>query len=116
MNRAILAKNKCRVKTCSAAALGSHNRTRRIADVLNKPLTFKWFRPILCTVVYTNRALGSIFTGKTSAQLWAMVGITPMIGQNDSQGEIFSLNDAQTVLSFAKAHGNHRAVVLVRGP
>ncbi|MGI8665787.1 MAG: carbohydrate-binding protein, partial [Jatrophihabitans sp.] len=49
--------------------------------------------------------LGSIFTGKTSAQLWAMVGITPMIGQNDSQGEIFSLNDAQTVLSFANAHG-----------
>jgi chitinase len=49
--------------------------------------------------------LGSIFTGRTSAQLWAMVGITPMIGQNDSQGEIFSLNDAQTVLSFANAHG-----------
>lgn len=29
------------------------------------------------------------------------IGITPMIGQNDSQGEIFSLSDAQTVLNFA---------------
>ena len=29
------------------------------------------------------------------------VGITPMIGQNDSQGESFSLNDAQTLLNFA---------------
>ena len=49
--------------------------------------------------------LSSIFTGKTAAQLWSMVGITPMIGQNDSQGEIFSQADAQTVLSFANAHG-----------
>jgi hypothetical protein len=31
------------------------------------------------------------------------VGITPMIGQNDSQGEIFSLSDAQTVLNFASS-------------
>ena len=31
------------------------------------------------------------------------IGITPMIGQNDSQGEIFSLSDAQTVLNFANA-------------
>lgn len=29
------------------------------------------------------------------------VGITPMIGQNDSQGEIFGLSDAQTLLNFA---------------
>lgn len=34
-----------------------------------------------------------------------MVGITPMIGQNDSQGEIFSLANAQGVLSSANSHG-----------
>jgi carbohydrate binding protein with CBM5/12 domain len=49
--------------------------------------------------------LGSIFTGKSNSQLWAMVGITPMIGQNDSQGEVFTLADAQNVISFAKSHG-----------
>jgi chitinase len=49
--------------------------------------------------------LGGIFTGKSAAQLWAMVGITPMIGQNDSAGEIFTVADAQNVLSFATAYG-----------
>ena len=38
----------------------------------------------------------------TSAGLTStLVGVTPMIGQNDSQGEIFSLSDAQTLLNFA---------------
>lgn len=46
--------------------------------------------------------LQSLFPSKSSSQLWAMVGITPMIGQNDSQGEIFSLQNAQQVLSFAQ--------------
>ena len=32
------------------------------------------------------------------------IGITPMIGQNDSGGEIFSLSDAQTVLNFANSN------------
>jgi carbohydrate binding protein with CBM5/12 domain len=49
--------------------------------------------------------LGGIFTGKSNAQLWSMVGITPMIGQNDSQGEIFNAGDAQNVISFATSHG-----------
>lgn len=46
--------------------------------------------------------LASIFPSKTSSQLWAMVGITPMIGQNDSPGEVFSLSNAQQVLTFAQ--------------
>ncbi|HTD22249.1 MAG TPA: chitinase [Terriglobales bacterium] len=41
-----------------------------------------------------------------SAGLHANVGIIPMIGQNDSGGEIFSLADAQTVLNFAQSHSN----------
>lgn len=39
---------------------------------------------------------------KTDAQLWSMVGITPMFGKNRVQGEIFTLNDAQKVAEFAK--------------
>lgn len=46
--------------------------------------------------------LQQMFPTKSPGQLWSMVGITPMIGQNDSQGEIFSLSDAQQVLSFAQ--------------
>ncbi|GCF10001.1 carbohydrate binding domain-containing protein [Dictyobacter arantiisoli] len=48
--------------------------------------------------------LQAIFPSKSSSQLWSMVGITPMIGQNDSGGEIFSLSNAQQVLSFAQQH------------
>ena len=46
--------------------------------------------------------LQNIFPGRSSSQLWSMVGITPMIGQNDSPGEVFSLSNAQQVLAFAQ--------------
>ncbi len=36
---------------------------------------------------------------KTDAQLWQLVGVTPMIGMNDTQGETFTLANAQTVVS-----------------
>ncbi len=39
-----------------------------------------------------------------AAGLTASVGLTVMIGQNDTQGEIFKLNDVQTVLNFAEAN------------
>lgn len=48
--------------------------------------------------------LQNIFPSRSSSQLWAMVGITPMIGQNDSAGEIFSMSNAQQVLSFAQSN------------
>ncbi len=39
-----------------------------------------------------------------AAGLASTVGITPMIGVNDTNTEIFSLNDAQTVLNFANSN------------
>ncbi len=39
-----------------------------------------------------------------AAGLSSTVGITPMIGQNDTSGEIFTLADATTVVNFAKAN------------
>ncbi|WP_083976020.1 ricin-type beta-trefoil lectin domain protein [Kitasatospora azatica] len=49
--------------------------------------------------------LGQIWTGKSSAQLWAMEGNTPMIGVNDSTNEVFSTANASTLESFAAANG-----------
>ncbi len=50
--------------------------------------------------------LGSLYQSlgrpKTSRQLWRMVGITPMIGVNDSVGETFTLNNARSVSAFAR--------------
>ncbi len=49
--------------------------------------------------------LGQIWTTKTSAQLWAMEGNTPMIGVNDVSSEVFTTGNAQTVESFAASNG-----------
>jgi hypothetical protein len=46
-----------------------------------------------------------IFTGKTDAQLWAMIGVTPMIGVNDDNAEVFRQSDAQQLTSFAQQKG-----------
>jgi chitinase len=49
--------------------------------------------------------LGQIWTSKSSAQLWAMEGNTPMIGVNDSTNEVFTTADAQSLESFAAQNG-----------
>jgi hypothetical protein len=46
--------------------------------------------------------LQTLYPSKSSSQLWSMVGITPMIGQNDTSGEIFSESNANQVLAFAQ--------------
>ena len=42
------------------------------------------------------------------AKTYANIGITPMIGANDTPGETFSYADAETVVAFAKKNGVHR--------
>ena len=43
----------------------------------------------------TEAQLRSAIPGLSSAAAWAMLGATPMIGQNDQSGEIFTLSDAR---------------------
>jgi chitinase len=49
--------------------------------------------------------LGQIWNTKSSAQLWAMEGNTPMIGVNDTSAEVFTTQDASELESFAAANG-----------
>lgn len=49
--------------------------------------------------------LGQIWTTKTSQQLWAMEGNTPMIGVNDSTNEVFTTANATTLTNFARTNG-----------
>jgi chitinase len=50
--------------------------------------------------------LKALYPGKTTAQLWAMVGIIEMIGVDDfGPAETFTLANAQTVTNWAKAQG-----------
>jgi len=53
----------------------------------------------------TFRQLHAIFPNRTPAERWAMIGLTPMIGQNDVAGEVFTLDDADALLDFARAKG-----------
>lgn len=49
--------------------------------------------------------LNKLFAGsKTTAQLWSMIGTTPMIGVNDIQTEVFTIKDAQQTLQFAETN------------
>lgn len=40
-----------------------------------------------------------------NARLWAMIGVTPMIGRNDVKSEVFDLNAARQLTAFAKQKG-----------
>ncbi|RKP45596.1 chitinase [Trinickia fusca] len=50
-------------------------------------------------------AYKSVGQTKTNAQLWQLVGVTPMIGVNDTQGETFTLDNAQSLVNAAKNNG-----------
>jgi chitinase len=49
--------------------------------------------------------LQSLYPNLSTAQIWAMIGITPMIGYNDDSAEIFGASDATAVTSFAMQNG-----------
>ena len=51
----------------------------------------------------THDQLGSIFTDRSDAQLWAMVGVTPMLGENDDHS-VYDQGDAQQLVTFAGQH------------
>src|SRR5689334_130501 len=46
----------------------------------------------------------SLYSGRTDAQVWKMVGVTPMLGANDD-GHIYDQNDARQLVGFAQ--GKH---------
>ena len=49
--------------------------------------------------------LKSLYPNLSTAQIWAMIGITPMIGYNDDSAEIFRASDATAVTHFAMQNG-----------
>ena len=53
----------------------------------------------------THDQLAALYPGRSDAQLWAMIGVTPMIGINDDDQEIFTTADATKLTSFAQSKG-----------
>ncbi|AEW99476.1 cellulose binding domain-containing protein [Streptantibioticus cattleyicolor] len=44
----------------------------------------------------------SVWPTLTDDQAWAMIGVTPMLGQNDNASEVFGLSDASQLVAFAQ--------------
>jgi chitinase len=49
--------------------------------------------------------LKALYPDLSTAQIWGMIGITPMIGYNDDSAEIFTPSDATAVTHFAIQNG-----------
>ncbi|MEU5432289.1 cellulose binding domain-containing protein [Streptomyces sp. NPDC020719] len=51
----------------------------------------------------TQAQLRTLYPAKSDAQAWAMVGVTPMLGQNDD-GRIYDQAAARQLVTFAQSH------------
>ena len=49
--------------------------------------------------------LAAFYPEKTEAELWRMIGLTPMIGANDTLPQTFTLDDAEMIVEFARQKG-----------
>ena len=54
--------------------------------------------------VHTQLSQG-YYKGMSDAEIWKRMGLTPMIGQNDQAGEIFTLDNARQLAAFAGGKG-----------
>jgi hypothetical protein len=50
----------------------------------------------------THAQLTRVYPGRSDAAVWRMVGVTPMIGVNDDNKEIFTTQNARQLTTFAK--------------
>ncbi len=62
---------------------------------------------VIVTLNAATNQVAAMFPSKSQSQVRAIMGVTPMIGQNDD-GVIFTLNDAQTVANYVKINGYGR--------
>ena len=74
----------------------------------SKPATQSMIDAVTSSLTATERQLGILYSraglNLTDTTLWSKIGATPMIGQNDVPGEIFTLDDARALNAFALDH------------
>jgi hypothetical protein len=49
--------------------------------------------------------LATVYPSRSAAELWRMVGVTPMLGINDDPDEVFTTADAAKLTTFAQQRG-----------
>lgn len=52
--------------------------------------------------------LKRLYRRRSDRQVWGLLAATPMIGQNDAEAEVFTLDDARALAKFARAKGMKR--------
>jgi len=62
-----------------------------------------WGTSVLEAAQSTEGQMAGIWPNLSSSQLYAMLGVTPMIGDNDT-GPVFTIADGQQLLSWAQSH------------
>ena len=75
----------------------------------SKPKNESMYQAAADALLETHRQLGILYTQNginlNSESIWRKIGVTPMIGQNDVQDEIFNLEDAKNLNHYAVANG-----------
>jgi hypothetical protein len=61
-----------------------------------------WGTSVIDAAEATEAQMATIWPSDTTAQLYAMLGVTPMIGDNDT-GPVFTIADAQQLLAWAQS-------------
>lgn len=57
------------------------------------------------TATQLRRVAKEVGLDRNETELWASIGATPMIGQNDVDAEVFSLDDAKAFATYARNQG-----------
>lgn len=91
-------------------SIGTQVLTNAVSNGVNvgivNPMTMdygsskEWGDSVIAAATTVHGQMATIWPSKTSAQLYAMLGVTPMIGRNDT-GPIFSIADAQKLITWA---------------
>jgi chitodextrinase len=91
-------------------SIGTQVLTNAVSNGVNvgivNPMTMdygsskEWGDSVIAAATTVHGQMQSIWPSKTSAQLYAMLGVTPMIGRNDT-GPIFSIDDANKLITWA---------------
>ncbi|GAA0475933.1 hypothetical protein Ade02nite_42190 [Paractinoplanes deccanensis] len=69
--------------------------------IMNFAASGGWGAAMIAATEAVHADLATIWTGRGSARLYAMLGITPMIGVNDT-GPVTTVADAKTLLAYAE--------------
>jgi hypothetical protein len=62
----------------------------------------EWGDSVIAAAQATEHQMAAIWPSKSSAELYRMLGVTPMIGRNDT-GPIFSIADGQKLVAWANS-------------